>query len=233
MSLMRTPRRLATTLLTLALGVSGLASAAQVEGRFGSQDGFGIHVASGDAYTYGDLIYPTLEGTDELAFGGFTAHVALNWTGNLVAARMDIFSGGWGLDGDAGVYLVRTVNGMPQSTLLGALTNGDGGGTAYERAYLDSFDLGNFLNLIETDNQVEIRAANLNDGGVLGYILLILQTQDAGGGVNSVPEPTSILLVGAALAAGLAARRLRVSSRTAASGVDTRRLPQRTEPGGC
>ena len=208
MSLMCTPRRLVIALLMLTLGASGLASAAQVEGRFGSQDGFGIHLASGDTYTYGDLIYPTLEGTDDLAFGGFTAHVGLIWTGNLVAARMEIFSGGWGLGGDAGVYLVHTVNGLPQSTLLGMLKNGDGGGTGPETANLDSFDLGNFLNLIEADNLVEIRAVDGNDGGVLGFIKLIVQT-DAGGTGNPVPEPASLALVGAALSAALMARRRR------------------------
>ena len=71
-----------------------------------------------------------------------------------------------------------------------------------------SFDLGNFLNLIEADNLVEIRAVDGNDGGVLGFIKLIVQT-DAGGTGNPVPEPASLALVGAALSAALMARRRR------------------------
>ena len=53
-------------------------------------------------------------------------------------------------------------------------------------AWVDSFDLIAFLGIITGTDTVKIVTATADDSGVLGYILLILQTQNAGGGGNSV-----------------------------------------------
>ncbi len=193
--------RVGLTAAALSIGLVSAAQAAQVATRFGDQDGFGIGVGSGDEFRFGELINPTALGTDDWTYGGFTAQVSSAWTGNLIGGQLQVFSGGWGLDGDAGVYL--------NNTLVGLLTNGDDGGSEFSRAYLDSFNLTPFLALLTGSNQIEIRTVNPNDGGVLGYLKLILQTQDAGGG-NSVPEPASAALAGLALVAALAARRRRI-----------------------
>lgn len=186
--------------LTLALSATP-AGAGTVEARFGALDGLGIGLAQGGAFVFDDLVNPQADGTNDWAFGGFTAQVGTAWSGTLTGASLQVFAGGWGTDGGAAVYL--------NNQLVGQLTNGDGdaNGVDYNTAWLDSFDLSAYLSLIGTDNIVEIRA-NVDDGGSLGYVKLVLQTQDAGGG-NAVPEPASAALALAAIGSALLASRRR------------------------
>jgi MYXO-CTERM domain-containing protein len=185
--------------IALSFGAS-LATAATVETRFGALDGLGIGLASGDSFEYGNLINPQADGTNDWVGGGFTASLAsISWSGSLTGASLQVFSGGWGFGGNAGVYL--------NNQLVGELTNGDSGAGDLSYAYLDSFDLAAFLGLIAADNAVEIRAVDPDDGGSLGYIILTLQTQGATG--NTVPEPASAALAAVALAGVLLTRRRR------------------------
>lgn len=188
----------------LALAFAVLGSAAQagvVESRFGATDGLGIGLANGGSFEFFDLVNPQADGTNDWVEGGFSAQLAVSWSGSLTGASLEIFSGGWGFGGNAGVYL--------NNQFVGQLTNGDGEQTGLfvNTAWLDSFDLASVLGLIGTDNSIEIRAVDTADFGSLGYIKLTLQTQDATGG--TVPEPASVALAGVALAGALLARRRR------------------------
>lgn len=175
------------------------AGAGTVTTRLGSQDGFGIGIGSGDAFLFEDLVMPSGEGTDEWIYGGFTAQLHSAWTGALTGAQLQVFSGGWGLDGQAGVYL--------NDTLIGRLTDGDSGAGDLNHAYLDTFDLQAFVGLLTGQDRIEIRAANVDDGGVVGFVRLSLQTQEPSGG--NVPEPGSAGLAAVALTGVLLARRRR------------------------
>ncbi|WP_457418147.1 PEP-CTERM sorting domain-containing protein [Roseateles sp. P5_E7] len=197
---MKNSIRSCLTALGLALSLAtSAAAAATVETRFGALDGLGIGLASGDSFEYGNLINPQADGTNDWVGGGFTASLSISWSGSLTGASLQVFSGGWGFGGNAGVYL--------NNQLVGELTNGDSGGGDLSYAYLDALDLSAFLGLIVADNAVEIRTADPDDGGSLGYIKLILQTQDATG--NTVPEPGSVALAGIAIASVLLTRRRR------------------------
>jgi len=199
---MKNSIRSCLTVLGFALSLAtSSAFAATVETRFGALDGLGIGLASGDSFMFDQLANPQADGTNDWAYGGFSAQLSIAWSGSLTGASLRVFSGGWGQDGNAGVYLNNQLVGQLTST------DGDGDGSGINTAWLDSFNLEAFLGLIGTDNVIDIRAVNPDDGGSLGYIVLTLQTQDATG--NTVPEPGSVALAGIAIAGALLTRRRR------------------------
>ncbi|MFG6414355.1 PEP-CTERM sorting domain-containing protein [Roseateles sp. DC23W] len=186
--------KIRTHLFALALAVIGSASqAGVVETRFGSTDGLGIGLASGDSFEFFDLADPQADGTNDWQPGGFAAPLnLLPFSGSVTGASLQIFSGGWGFGGNASVYL--------NNQLVGLLTNGDADESVdlVNTAWLDSYDLASLLGLIGSSNTVEIRTVDAGDFGSLGYVKLTLQTQDATGG--TVPEPASLALAAVALA---------------------------------
>lgn len=196
------PSGLRAIALMLALFAAVPAVAGTVTTRYGSQDDFGLGVASGDSFLASDLAARAGNETDAWGDGGVVASLTGSFTVPLLGARLDVFSGGWGHGGQAQVLF--------NDQLVGLLSDGDIDTLGDNFAWVDSFDLIPFLGLITGMDTVKIVTATADDGGVLGYIKLILQTQNAGNGGNNVPEPISILLVGAALAAGLAARHRRI-----------------------
>lgn len=192
--------RAARSLLALVLtAAAAVAQAAPIVSRFGTQDGFGVGIASGDVFSPFDLVAGQGDGADEWREGGLSITLDSAWTEPLTGARLEVFSGGWGLDGAAQVLL--------NDQLVGQLTVADGDTLGDNFAFLDVFDLTSALPFITGRDVVEIRTANSADAGVLGYVKLILQTQDAGG--NTVPEPASLALACAAIAGAALARRRR------------------------
>ncbi len=184
----------ATLAVTLAL--APLASqAGQITARYGALDGLGIGVGDGDAFEFLDLLGPEPDGTNGWTFGGFSAPISSAWSGTLTGASLQVFAGGWGYNGAATVYL--------NNQLVGTLSLGEDA-NGVNTAHLDQFNLDAFLSLLTGQDLVELRA-DPDDGGVVGYVQLSLQTQTGGGG--TAPEPASAWLVAAALAAGLLARR--------------------------
>ncbi|MDT7838371.1 PEP-CTERM sorting domain-containing protein [Aquabacterium sp. OR-4] len=185
--------------LAAVMVLAPLASqAGQVTSRYGALDGLGIGVGDGQAFEFLDLLGPEADGTNGWAFGGFSAQIDSAWIGTLTGASLQVFAGGWGYNGAAAVFL--------NNQQIGTLSVGeDANGT--NTAHLDQYDLGAFLGMLTGQDLVEIRTVDVDDGGVLGYFQLSLQTQTGGGG--TAPEPTSAWLVAAALAAGVLARRRR------------------------
>ncbi len=193
--------KLRARFLALALAVLGsTAQASVVESRFGATDGLGIGLADGGTFQFADLTNPQADGTNDWTFGGFTAELGASWSGSLTGASLDVFAGGWGLGGQASVYL--------NNQFVGLLTNGDGDPDGLgNTAWLDTFDLAAVLGLIGADNTVEIRTVDADDGGSLGYVRLVLQTQDAADG--TMPEPGSLALAAVALAGAVRVTRRR------------------------
>lgn len=191
--------RLGTAALALGLALLPLASqAGDVSSRYGALDGLGIGVNDGDSFEFLDLVNGQPDGTNEWTFGGFTAQVDSAFTGQVIGASLQVYAGGWGSLGPAQVYLNQQRVGQLS---LGEDANG------VNTAHLDRIDLTPYLPLLGGQNQIEIRTADPDDGGVLGYLSLLIQTQDSGGGTGgTLPEPASWWLVAAALAACLLVR---------------------------
>jgi len=184
---------------TMALVATGAVTAAPVVSLVGDKDGLGLGLVSGDGFSFADVGPADGDGTDEWIFGGMSTLHMSSWTGTLVSASLELFSGGWGLDSQAQVYL--------NGTLVGLLSNGDDSGPNGNAAFLDSFDLTPFLSALTGNDSVEIRTSNPDDGGALDYSQLTLQVRDATGGGNDVPEPATLALVSLALAGAVALRR--------------------------
>ncbi|MBW8846210.1 MAG: PEP-CTERM sorting domain-containing protein [Burkholderiales bacterium] len=189
---------LSAALLSCGVWVSA-AQAGAVTTQLGMDDGLGLTLASGDAFYFGDLNPGT--GVDEWHEGGFSTVLSSSWSGTVVAASLEVFSGGWGLDAPAQVLLNGTVIGTLSVGDLTATPSGE------NVAFRDVFSLDPFLGLLNGNDLIEIQPANAGDDGALGLLKLTLRTQDAGG--NTVAEPASLALAGLALVGVVATRRRR------------------------
>lgn len=180
----------------------------------GVVDGFGTGspLASGDVFDrFFVPDYDPGEGivTDRVMPGGATLGLNPGASGSITSAQLEIFAGGWGLYGAAGVY----VNGV----FVGNLTIGEDAATLTEYAYLDTFDLTPLLaqlNLSGSDS-IEIRPVegpgNEVDYGAVDYARITIQTDagGGGGGTSGVPEPATPALALLALGAAAWTRRRR------------------------
>ncbi len=197
---MKMKQAIKTLVVAVALATVGSTMAAPVVSLVGDKDGLGLGLSSGDAFNFFDVGPTDGDGTDELLDGGLTFSHVSSWSGTLTGASLEIFSGGWGLDGQAGVYF--------GTHFLGLLTNGDDTGPNGNLAFLDTFDLTPYLLELTGNDSFEIRTAT-GDAGALDYSQLTLQVRDATGGGNTVPEPATLALVGLALVGVSAQRRRR------------------------
>ncbi|MCE4555792.1 PEP-CTERM sorting domain-containing protein [Roseateles cellulosilyticus] len=204
-------RCLSTALIGLSAAFASVAHAGTVTTWYGDANGFGLvpAVASGDPFLFSDLPgAATNADTDAwiarddvvLLQGGFSAVLNSSWTGQLLGASLEVFSGGWGMSGAASLY----VNG----SFVGNVSNGTTANDPFNVAVMDVFDLSNVLNGLTGADQIEIRPADDYDGGVVDYLKLTLSVQDPAG--NTVPEPASLALASIAVAGVLATRRRRL-----------------------
>jgi len=188
---MKMKQAIKTLVAAVALATAGGAMAAPVVSLVGDKDGLGLGLSSGDGFNFFDVGPADGDGTDELLDGGMIASHISNWSGTLIGASLEIFSGGWGLDGQAGVYF--------GTHFLGLLSNGDDTGPNGNQAFLDTFDLTPYLLELTGNDSFEIRTA-AGDAGALDYSQLTLQVRDAIGDPGTVPEPATLALVSLALA---------------------------------
>ncbi|MDH3209777.1 MAG: hypothetical protein OEL91_05295 [Burkholderiaceae bacterium] len=180
------------------MAASGTASAVTAS-LVGDKNGFGLDpsLQSGDPFdNFFIPYYDAAEGniTDRVIDTSFSFVHNYSVIGPILAASVELLSGGWGLYGPASVYI--------NDVLVGELSDGEIGLTEYVR--LDIFDLTPLLAqlALSGNDKVEIRpiAGGIElDSGALDYSLIT---------VTAVPEPVSAGLVVLGLAVvGMAARR--------------------------
>lgn len=204
-----------------ALALCGAPAAAGVVTQtFGSANSFGlidpdtnaaIALDEGSVFSTYAIAFPADPGMTMDAVYTDTVSIALDYLkpANVTGATIRVFAGGWGLHGQARVYL--------NDLFLGLLTDGDdpdAGVFGEETAHLDVFSFGAGALLASLTGNDVLRFEIVQpadplgalDTGAVDYVQLDLSTADAG---NTVPEPASLALVALGLATAGAARRRR------------------------
>jgi hypothetical protein len=203
---MKTKTVRAAVAVTL-LAAAGVTNAGTVISTLGDKDGFGIGVSHGAGFDYSTIGAGDGDGTDVWHDGSLTFVLDYSLPGQITAASVELFSGGFGFEAPAQLYL--------NGTLVGTLTVGDDIGPLHNSAFKDTFDLTSFSALLTGHDAFEIRlAAGDDDSGALDYAQLTV----TGDVVTTVPEPGTNALLAIGLAALVATRR-----RAKSSGARARR----------
>jgi len=181
-------------LLAVIGGAAATASADEVS-ILGDKDGLGIGVLDGAAFDFSLVGPPDGNGTDEWRYGSQSWLQTYDPTG-ATAASLAIFTGGQGWFGASTLLL--------DGQAVGFLTDGDGydGGDEANRGRFDVFDLTPYLSLLTGSTIFTVQTVNGGDGWALDYSELTLRTR-------AVPEPATMVLLGAGTLGLLAARRRR------------------------
>jgi hypothetical protein len=184
----------------MLLWMTVMASAATITSLYGDVDGFGIGVTNGNQFNY-TSVGPPDPGTitDEWIFNNqsWTQTYSMAGLGTITSASLDIFTGGIGVGGPGSVTL------YVDSILVGALSVGDGpylGIEPMQVAWLDTFNLMPYLPSL-TDGSVTILITTGGDGWALDYSKISISDS------ASVPEPSTMLLLGLGLIGVIGVRR--------------------------
>lgn len=180
------------TLAAVLAVAAGASRADTIVSTFGDNDGFNAGVTSGSGFEFETIGLGDADGTDTWHDGNYTfTHEYAITGGPITSASLELFTGGWGYDAPAGVYL--------NGTFIGSLSVGDVNEPPFNLAYRDVFDLTPYSALLTGSDVFEIRLVDsLYDSGVFDFSTLTVTT---GGVTAPVPEPATVLLLGAGLAA--------------------------------
>jgi len=197
----------------IALVAAGTTNAVTVVAALGDKDGFGLGIVHGGGFDYSAIGAGDGDGTDVWRDGNLSFVLDHALPGSIAGASLELFSGGFGLDAPARLYL--------NGTWVGTLTVGDDAGPLYNYAFKDTFDLAPFSMLLTGHDRFEIRlAAGDDDAGVLDYAELTV-TSDL---VTAVPEPaTNVLLAVGLLSIVGVARRAQSRAASHVGGADVGR----------